>query len=142
MIKPKPIYWIDSWDDLAEWKHLTISATSVSGIQYYITNFGNESMAQNFAKRIVVLNNDVLYNDPKRWDTDLDYEGVKEGRVALVSDSFYLDTLKQNLISRYGMIEDLDFHISKSDKLVSQPSFIITNVFSFNDVMASKLNLV
>ena len=126
MIKPKPIYWIDSWDDLAEWQHMKIATSSVGGIEDYITNFANESMAQNFVKRKVLINIDDLYNDPKRWDTDFDYEGVRDGRVALVGDLFYLNILKQNLFSRYGMIEDLDFHISKSDNLISQPSFIMS----------------
>ena len=142
MIKPKPIYWIDSLDDLAEWKHLTIWTTSATGLSYYLTNFRNESMAQNFVKRIVVLNNDLLSDDPKRWDNEFDYNGVKDGKVAIVGDLFYSYILKQNLISRYGMIEDLDFHISKSDDLPSQPSFIVTMTYSFNDYMASILNLV
>ena len=142
MIKPKPIYWIASWDDLAELQHLTLWVTSVSDGYYYANNSINDSLAENFAKRMVVTDHDYLENEPKRWDTDVDYDGVRDGKVALVCDLFYLNTLKQNLISRYEMIEDLDFNKSKSADLVSQPTFIVTNVLSFDDHMASKLNLV
>ena len=142
MIQPNPISWIDSWDDLAEWKHLCIYTTYASEVNFYISYFSNESIAQNFAKRMKLLNNDELYKDFKRWDTDIDYQGIKDGTAALVGDLFYIDTLKQNLVSRYGMIENLDFHISELDDIASQPSFIVTNGLTFNDSMTSKLNQV
>ena len=142
MIKPKPIYWIDSWDDLAEWKHLAIYTTYASDVNYYISFSSNESIAQNFAKRMVLLNNDDLNNDPKKWDIGPYYDGIRDGKVAMVGDLFYMDTFKQNLISRYGMIENLDFHISELDDIASQPSFIVTNGLTFNDSMTSKLNQV
>ena len=145
MIKPKPIYWIDSWADLAylaKWQHLAIVTTYASDLNFYINNFKNENIAQKFAKRIELFNNDDLNNEPTMWDKRVKFREVKDGEAALVGDLYYLDTLKQNLVSRYGMIEDLDFHVSKSDDIASQPSFIVTNRLTINNSMASKLNLV
>ena len=141
MIKPKPIYWIDSWNDLGQWQHLNIVTSSFGEIYYYVNHYVTDSLAKNFAKRIMVTDHDKLAGDESNWDR-ADFGVIKDHKVALVGDLYYLDIAKQNLISRYAMIEDLDFHISKSEDRISQPTFTLTNRLTFNDSMASTLNLM
>ena len=49
----------------------------------------------------------------KNIDKTLDFDGIANGKVALVFPSQYLHVLKNNLIIR-GLEEDIDFHISKN----------------------------
>ena len=36
LIKPLPIYWIDSWHDLYQWKHLKIETFVLTDFAYYV----------------------------------------------------------------------------------------------------------
>ena len=78
----------------------------------------------------------------KSYDEDFDYEGIRDGKVALIEDRFYLEIFKQNLMMKYGMIEDRDFHISNSDDIIPQPIFLMTNKVRLNKSMADKLDNV
>ena len=91
---------------------------------------------------INVTNSDPYEKGEKSYDDDLDYAGIRNGSVVMVEDKFYLDIFKQNLMIKYGMIEDLDFHISQSDDIIPQPVFMLTNKVRLNDSMADKLDNV
>ena len=111
-IKPRPILWVDTWDDLVNWKELKLQTTKYSSL----VNFIGKNPDHYISKEIV--NNERL----KLFETSLanqnldkisDFDGVMNGKVALVFPSQYLHVLKNNLIVR-GLEEDIDFHISKN----------------------------
>ena len=142
LLEPQPIYWIDSWKDLAQREHLKIHTFDTSGISIYTSTFPTETLTQNLAKRIKRIKIDEFEVGNKSFDYDLDYRGIVNGEVAFSENDDYLNILKQNLITRYGLIEDIDFHISRTDEISSQPIFWVTNKLRFNNIMANKLNLV
>ena len=84
MIKAKPILWIDSWDDLLEWKGLEIQAFHTSGLGAYIEKY-DTPMTQNFKSRLKggYLTIDEFEKGIKTHDKDMDYEGVRDGRTAI-----------------------------------------------------------
>ena len=69
-----------------------------------------------------------------------DFEGISNGKVALVFPSLHLHVLKNNLV-KLGMEEDIDFHISKhGDPLKS--CFIPYSSKNMNNNQIRKLNFV
>ena len=120
MLKPKPIYWIDSWQELANWNHLRIDTFLTSSITGYILNSGSEPMAQNFAKRISLLNVDDFEKGNKTYENDIDYQGIKDGKVAFVDDENILIMIKHYLVTKYDMKDNIDFHITDTYNTMTQ----------------------
>ena len=140
LIKPKPIYWIDSLEDLIKWEHLTIHTLDRSDLSWFMRNFPNDTMVEAFHKRIVTLSGDDFEQGRKSYDNDQDYEGVRDGMVAIVAQDIYLNVHKFNMVNKFNMTEDLDFHISRHE--ITQPIFAITNTIRINETMASVLDKV
>ena len=135
VLKPKPIYWIDSVEDLYQWKHLTIQTSVISELKYFSENFPNNSMAQDFSKRFQL----DQVNEGDLMSFDLDWEGLLDGRVAVVYPYFILQVIKRSLVSN-GFLEDIDFHISSGDE--SQPFYSMSNKINLDEELADKFDLV
>ena len=142
MIRAKPIYWIDTWEDLSKWKHLRIDTFKATGLANYLDNFKHEPLAIELNKTINYLDYDLFKDGRKSYDKDLDYQGFKNGHAAFVDDYNYVEFFKRNLISGYGLVEDIDIHISESDDLASLPVFAVVNKERFNQIWLFKLNLM
>ena len=111
LIKPRPIHFIDSWDDLVNWKHVQIHTTILSSL----VNFVRKNPDHYWSKEII-NNKRLITFQPSILNTNLDkafdFDGIAKGKVALLLPSQYLNVLKYNLVER-GLEEDIDFHISK-----------------------------
>ena len=125
LLKPKPIEWIDSWDDLFEWKHVLVQTMNLSSFMNYLEYFAKDVEKQNMLHRIKAFDYSDFKKDNLDFSDVLDYEGFKEGRVAFVYDEHYLQMSKLNIISD-DFQEDIDFHISSSGG-ISEPLFTIIN---------------
>ena len=135
VLKPKPIYWIDSWEDLHDWKHLVIQTNNRSEIVKFTETHPNEKMAKDFEKRFEMTRGDI--DDIMSWQ--FDEQEVKDGKIAVAFPYFVLQILKRSLISD-DLSEDIDFHISGGDE--SQPFYSITSRLGFDDESAAKFDLV
>ena len=94
-------------------------------------------MSRDFNNRKEMFNETTL---SLNLDKVFDFEGISKGKVALVFPSLYLHVLKNNLVE-LGMIEDIDFHISKyGDPWKS--CFIAYSVKNMNEYQILKLNFV
>ena len=140
IIKPKPIHWIDSWEDLIEWEHLKIEIFNNSNLIFYIENFADKNMTKKLKGRLKRLDEKEFLKNDRTYDKDIDYEGVRMGVTALVQDEKYMKIIKQNLITD-NFQEDIDFHISKSGG-IPQPYTTITNTANFNETLAMKWDLM
>lgn len=127
--------------DLSEWQHMIIETTETTSIHYYIENFPDEDMAQNFLNRTRVLSDIDFYSGFKSYENDMDYTGLVEGRVALVLDMDYLQACKHRLIEKFKLQEDIDFHVSGHGDN-TQPFFTTINTFKVNDTLANVWNNV
>ena len=143
VIKPTTIHWIDSWDDLHEWKHLSIQTVAVSEIVSFTKNNPNEPISKDFQTRFKVpdggqADEDAsnIMRDLLKWEIDI--KGVKDGTVAVVYPEYTLQILKRGLISK-DFKEDIDFHISESGR-GSQPYFSLINKMSFNESFEKIIN--
>ena len=87
-----------------------------------------------------ILSNYEFTTVQKNYDEDIDYEGIKNDSVAFVSDRIILDILKQNLKIKYGMIENIDYHVSKSEDISSNPMFLISNPYRLKGSLTSELD--
>ena len=139
-MKPLAIDWIDDWNDLFRWKHLKIQMFKTSGLDNFINDFPYNPMAIDFKEIFDLLNDNDFQSGNKSYDKDLDYEGVKEGRTAIVGDLHYLNIYKKNLESSEFQ-ENIDYHISSSGEL-SQPVFTISNRVRLSETMATTLDQV
>ena len=95
-------------------------------------------MTINFKNRLSMIDTEKRQN--LDYDNDLDYEGVKEGRVALVWVKHYLEIFKNNLKSD-DFREDIDFHVSETGGQ-SQPFFMLSNKVTLNQSLADKLDIM
>ena len=145
MIRPKPICWIDSWDDLMldKWKDVEIQLFETDGLAVYINRFTNTTLARNLESRIKrekgeMLKSDHFESGNKSLDKDLDYDGVRDARTAIAGELHYLDIYKQNLIDYYNLIEDIDFHISLNG--TSLAIVFLTEKNRLNWTMAKKFD--
>ena len=118
MIKPKSVNWIDNWKDLLEWKHIQIQTGPTSEINTYINNFPNDTMSQNFKSRLNLITNESSLG------FNFDLEEVKAGRFAIIGPYDILQFTKKKLIAD-DYREDIDFHISRSER--GQPYFSLIN---------------
>ena len=132
---PQPVYWINSWDDLFEWKHLKIQTITQTDLGYFITNNPNNSVTQALSSRSFLYPLSIL-SDPLLKMLDL--KGVSDGNVAIVFPSQYLHVFKRYLMKR-DMIEDMDFHISEFGD-PWKPYFIWYNTRNLNKFYQDKLN--
>ena len=139
MMKPQPIRWIDSLDDLYsdEWKDLNIATTDATEIAFAKEgghkefNIPEEALERMFAVSHIEYD---LGHIPSILHVDLVYEGGS----ALWGTLGYLQMMKCQLID-YGLREDTDFHISRSGG-ISQPYFIMYNKIRFDTNMTKTLN--
>ena len=138
IIKPKPIHWIDSWEELFEWEHLKIELFKTSSLNLYIDQLGegNEKMKG----RLKILEDELFINNTKTYDKDIDYEGVRMGVKVLILDEQYIEIIKHNIISD-NFQENIDFHISKSGE-IPQSYTTITNRANFNETLTMKWDLM
>ena len=115
-----------------------IQTTNYSKIRFFCEEFPNDPISKDFSQRFIPTND--YYSQSLFWD--FDKEGVKEGRVAAIYPFNSLQIVKRALISD-GFQEDIDFHISRSNVLTeTQPYFMFTNRFNFNDTLALVLDQV
>ena len=143
LTKPKSIHWIDTWNDLSDWKHLKVVTSTTSSLAYNIKTFGRDPMAEGFADRVSIgIDFDKYEKGEKSYDKDIDYLSIKEGKLALIADLDVLTILKKNLVIKYRLKEDIDFHISESEDILPQPAFLTLNKLKMNKTMTDKLNLV
>ena len=142
LTKPKSIHWIDSWNDLSDWKHLKVVTPTTSSLAYNIKTFGKDPMAEGFADRVSIgIDFDKYEKGEMSYDNDIDYLSIKEGKLALIADLDVLTILKKNLVTKYRLKEDIDFHVSESEDTVHQPAFLTLNKLKMNKTMTDKLNL-
>ena len=107
--EPFPIQWIDSFDDLYEWKDINILTSSSSDLADYIEIF-NKKQHQNEKAWIVARDfmsrTNTSDTDGQNHDRDLsnviDFDEVRSGRLAIVYNFDYLQIFKQNLTD-YGL---------------------------------------
>ena len=139
LLKGKPIKWIDSWQDLYEWDNVKIQSYTTSTLVRFHEKYKDvDPMAKSFSLRTEAI--DISkFIDSSYLDNNLDYDGVRNGSVAIVIDLHYLQILKKNLISD-DFEEDIDFHISRSGG-ISQPFFLITTISSFDESLAVKWDM-
>ena len=122
LIKPRPIEWIDSWQDLHEWKDVTIQTLVLTELATFINKSADNPMAQDFRQRTELLSDAII---KQSMDEVLDFKGVSEGKVALVFPTKYLLVLRRNLMKR-GLQKDIDFHLSQfGDQTI--PCFVTYN---------------
>ena len=138
MLRPDPIYWIDSLQDLYEWKELKIQTFTATYLYSLTEHNTDDPMANNFKDRLEVLTRFPKENGVKSSLNDLDYKGIVEGRTAFVGFLQMLTTIKYKL---KDLEEDIDYHISTTEEM-SQAIQMWTNRVRLNQSMFDKLNMV
>ena len=134
LMKPLPIYWINSWDDLYEWKDVTIQTMELTEMGLFINKNNVSQMAKDFRLRSDVLPFSIVA-DPLLRAFDL--KGVSEGKVAIAFPFCFLHVFKRYLLKR-NMSEDIDFHISEFGDSW-KPRFIWYNEKNLNKFQQDKL---
>ena len=116
LLRPDPIYWIDSLLDLYQRNELVIQTHGGGYFETYTrTNHLTDSMANNFNDRFEISDWSNIFDE-------IDYPGICEGRTAVVSVLEWLHIMKDKL----NCEEDIDYHISLVEE-VSTPMFLATN---------------
>ena len=140
ILRPRKIHWIDTWDDLHEWKHLKI-VTYVNSVLKMFTDVSPDDIySKEFSKRFEIIDESL----ENTWDIP-DIEMVKAGQVAVVYPHHALQIAKNTLVSD-DFQEDIDFHISKyeygenSDEM--QPYYVMTSRESLNETLTKIFGLV
>ena len=137
-LKPKPIEWIDSLEDLYNWKDIRIVTHELSNFNIYLENFKGDPVVDNFRERKNVTEGKLIYEDNRVIVNQIDFNAVEEGKLAIVWNNDYLEIFKQNLISD-GFREDIDFHIAQSE---GQSAFLISGYTLLQEQYAQVLNMV
>ena len=137
ILKRKDIHWIDSLRDLYEWKDITKLQYYEYGDfnNYLLNNDNDDSMRDYFktkAKECYTHNIRPTIVDNCIQTSQLNYQGVRDGTTAMIFQTKYINLVKQEFF-KSGWKEDLDYHVSKMDK-ISQPQFTITNKLNFDKV--------
>ena len=111
LIKPHPIYWVDSWDDLVNWKHLKIQTVVLTDLANFIRKNPDNPMSKELIdnKRIEAFKPTIL---TQNLDKAFDFDGIANGEVALVLPSQYLHVLKNNLVESWPPRRDRFPHFS------------------------------
>ena len=124
VIKGKPILWIDSIQDLYNWKHVTkIHLLFLTDMSNFIHNHKDtDPMAKDFSNRDL-----QEFNASKgiKLEDTIDFEAVKRGTAALVYPTQYLQIFK-NMMASEQFREDIEFHVSNNGGY-STPLFTATN---------------
>ena len=136
MIKQQTIRWIDSWDDLTEWKHMNIQTTTTGYLVSFIDNHPNHIYSKEFVPRL----EKIEYVDIETGIAAFDFDRVISGKLAIASNADYLEIFKKNLLVD-GLVEDVNFHISSLGG-VSQPYFIQLHKTRLNSSLIKIFNLV
>ena len=74
LLRPDPIYWIDSLQDLYEWKELEIQSFGGTYIDTFAKDPKGGPMATNFKSRLQTLYYYGFY------ENDIDFDGIINGR--------------------------------------------------------------
>ena len=138
LLRPDPIYWIDSLQDLYEWKELQIQTFRSNYLFSFIGHTVDDPIADNFGQRLEVLNYYPTVDSGEKDINDIDYSGIVEGRTALVTTIQTLTLIKYRLTN---LEEEIDYHISKNEE-VSQSIHFWTNGVRLNQSMFDKINMV
>ena len=137
ILRPRTIHWIDSWDDLYEWKDLNIQTFKTSLIKTFSDNNPNDTYSQEFNKRFEKIDDSV----EGTWHFDV--ARVKAGELAVVYPYHALQ-IKKGTLGDFQ--EEVDFHISKyaqgesSDEM--QAIFSLSNCQSLNETLTNIFDLV
>ena len=137
LLKGDTTLWIDSWHDLHKWKQMTIFTFFGSGLQNYIDEYPNDSISIDFKSRYI---HDGSFMKSTDFYKNIDWNGIRRGKVALLWDRHLLDVLKRELLSD-EFVEDIDFHISKSGD-ISQIVFMLTNKLKLDERLTMVLDKV
>ena len=134
LLRPDPIYWIDSLKDLYDWKEVKIQTFQGTYLDKFTEHNIHDPMASNFRDRLKLL----YYFQAKENLNYVDFSGIVEGRTAFVGFLHLLTYIKYCLSH---MEEDIDYHISTYQE-VSEPICFWTNGVRLNQLMFDQINLV
>ena len=134
-MKPKPIHYIKTWDDLYKEKDIKIQTCDLCDLSNYIKNFGVE---KDFLDRTTFIEQDEQLVGQMDMFKKLDLDGMKDGRVAIVEQTHILQIYMKQFISN-SFKKDQDFHLSKGEP---KPVFISINLGKLDHSLSDKLNLV
>ena len=140
ILRPRSIRWIDTWDDLYEWKHLNIVTYQHSVLKMFADVSPNDTYSQDFNKRFEIIDESL----ENTWDIP-DIDRLKRGEVAVVYPNHAFHIAKKSLVSD-DFQEDIDFHISKyeygEDSDEMQPYYVMTSKVSLNETLTKIFDMV
>ena len=133
ILKGEDIHWIDSLSDLYNWKPITkLQYHEFGDFNNYLVKNDYDPMRKYFNTKIrhcYTLNIKKSGSQDQKSDCKqtkkLDFQGVVDGSTAMIFQTNLIYLVKRELY-KIGWIEDVDYHVSKSDTY-SQPVFMITN---------------
>ena len=96
LLRPDPIYWIDSLQDLYQWKELKIQAFGGTYIDTFAKDSKSSPMVKNFLSRLHLLNY-YDFNENKKG-TDIDYNGIPRNKIYHMQLQNFL-TSSHNILS-------------------------------------------
>ena len=76
LLRPDPMYWIDSLQDLYDWKELKIQAFHSTYIDIFSGVNIDDPMAKNFRDRLQLLHYHQIEEGVKHDLKDIDYNGI------------------------------------------------------------------
>ena len=135
-MKPQPIFWIDSIEELSEWKDLRIQTNLITDFFHQVFNADHSNvkavdMANNFLERMDLNTDDIMKIKNKQIKVKqlFDAQPILNGKVALVFSHYYIYFLKKFLFDS-TIEEDIDFHVSREYEY--QPLFTVINKITCN----------
>ena len=98
LLRPDPIYWIDSLQDLYQWKELKIQTFTYTYMSTFVSDPNGGPMARNFESRLQELHYYQTEENVKNDVNDIDLEGIINGRYYSV---LYINNNKShNLVTK------------------------------------------
>ena len=144
-MKPQPIFWIDSIEDLWQWKDLKIETNVLTDFFHRVLNVDyndqkTSDIAYDLIGRLELLNLDKSnFNNKSLIKKLFDAKSISDGKIALIYSQYYLQVLKKILFEK-SIEEDIDFHLSRRGDY--QPLFTIFNIITCNQTIANVWNYV
>ena len=80
LLRPDPIYWIDSLKDLYEWKELKIQTIGGTYMNTFARDPNAGPMARDFESRLQILHYVKVSGNAKNDERDIDFDGIINGR--------------------------------------------------------------
>ena len=141
-MKPQPVFWIDSIEDLWQWKDLKFQTNLATDFAQKMINAdpSNEKdsrMAYEMLGRMDLTTLDNTTRNKESYVKVFDAKGVLEGKVAIVYSYYYLHVLK-NILFDETIEEDIDFHLSRKGDY--EPLFTLINRANCNKTIAKLWN--